>query len=233
MNEITALFLSFGMVFAIIGAASFLLTFNYVSSEVSRKIIHIGVSNWWLIAMNFMESPLIASVGPVSFIVINIISYKKHLFPAMEDDVPRDNLGTIYFPISLLILVLLCFNGLLPMYAGAAGILVLGYGDGLAALVGVHFGRIKLSFGPFHTKKTLLGSLTMFVVSVVVLSLVVEFAVPDAGIASTGGVPTAEVWGRVAGISFAVTLVELFTPRGFDNLSVPLCTAALFAVVPF
>src|SRR6056297_1417755 len=159
MNEIAALLLSFGFVFALIGIATFLLSFDFVSGEVSRKVIHIGVSNWWLIAMNFMEQAHIAVIGPISFIIINTISYKQHLFPAMEDDVPRDNLGTIYFPISLLVLVLLCFNGYLPLSAGAAGILVLGYGDGLAALVGAHFGRITLSFGPFHTKKTLLGSL--------------------------------------------------------------------------
>ena len=46
MNEIAALFLSFGMGFAIIGITSFLLTFHYVFAEVSPKIIHIGVSNW-------------------------------------------------------------------------------------------------------------------------------------------------------------------------------------------
>lgn len=220
MNEIAALFLSFAMVFAIIGVASFLLTFKYVSPEVSRKIIHIGVSNWWLIAMNFMENPVIASVGPVSFIIINIISYRQHLFPAMEEDAPRDNLGTIYFPISLLILVLLCFNGLLPMNAGAAGILALGYGDGFAALAGKHFGRVNLSFGPFRTKKTLLGSSTMFAAAAVVLSLIVVLAEP--------GLQLSSVWGRVLLIALGVTLIELFTPKGFDNISVPLLTALLF-----
>ena len=234
MNEIAALFLSFGFVFAIIGIATFLLSFDFVSGEVSRKVIHIGVSNWWLIAMNFMEQAHIAVIGPISFIIINTISYKQHLFPAMEDDVPRDNLGTIYFPISLLVLVLLCFNGYLPLSAGAAGILIMGYGDGLAALVGSHFGRYRIKLGPWNTRKTLLGSSTMLITSFITVLLILSLS-PAEGLA-TGPINirgiSAPGFSGVAGVSILVamgaTLIELVTPRGFDNITVPILSAFLF-----
>jgi|SRR6056297_620809 len=221
MNEIAALFFSFGFIFVIIGSATFLLSFNYISGEVSRKIIHIGVSNWWLIAMNFMEHTYIAVIGPLSFILINTISYKQRLFPAMEDDAPRDNLGTIYFPISLFVLVLLCFSGYLPLSAGAAGILIMGYGDGLAALVGVHFGKTKIKIGPWNTGKSYLGSTTMVGASFIVVLLVLTMS-------STIGTSVAGVAGIALITASGAGLIELATPRGLDNITVPILTALLF-----
>jgi len=230
VSEIAALFLSFGLIFIIIGIASLLLTLKLVSAEISRKIIHIGVSNWWLLAMFTMEHTLIALIGPVSFIIINYISYRRHLFPAMEDDAPHDNLGTIYFPISLLILVLLCYIGPLSLASGAAGILVMGYGDGAAALVGKHFGRNQISLGPFHTGKTVLGTTTMFIVSYIVIVMVAFFLspFPQTGPAAAGSGP----WTWALVVAAAAALIELLTPRGLDNITVPIATALLFWMVP-
>ena len=222
MNEIAALFFSFGFIFAVLGIATLLLSYGLVSGEVSRKIIHISVANWWLIAMNFMEHTYIAVIGPISFIIINTISYKQHLFPAMEDDVPRDNLGTIYFPVSLLILVLLCFNGHLPLSAGAAGILIMGYGDGLAALVGSRFGRYKIKFGRWDSRKTVLGSTTMLIAAFITVFLVV--------VLSPGNVSVTKAAGISIPVALGATLIELVTPRGFDNISVPILSAFLFTL---
>lgn len=230
MSEIAALILSFGLIFIIIGIASLLLTLKLVSAEISRKIIHIGVSNWWPLAMFTMEHTLIALIGPVSFIIINYISYRRHLFPAMEDDAPHDNLGTIYFPISLLVLVLLCYSGPLSLTAGAAGILVMGYGDGAAALVGKHFGKIHISLGKLRTGKTVLGSTTMFIVSYIVIVLVAVYLPPlsPAGQAAAG--PDPWTWALV--VAAAAALIELLTPRGLDNITVPIATALLYWIVP-
>lgn len=223
MSEVAALFLSFAFIFTVIGIASILLSRGYVSGEVSRKIIHIGVSNWWLFAMMYMSSPLIASIGPVSFIIINFISYKRYLFPAMEDDVPRNNLGTIYFPVSLLILVLLCFAGPLSLSAGAAGILVMGYGDGLAALIGVHYGRHKIQLSFWRSEKSLEGSATMLLASLLVLTLLTLAAPAAPELFGPDG-----VWPKLILLAFLASLIELVTPRGFDNISVPILTALLF-----
>ncbi len=251
MNEIIALFASFGFVFAIIGIATLLLSLNYTSGEVSRKIIHIGVSNWWLIAMNFMEHTYIAVIGPLSFILINTISYKQHLFPAMEDDVPHDNLGTIYFPISLFILVVLCFSGYLPVAAGAVGILIMGYGDGFAALAGTHFGQTQIKVGPWNTRKTFIGSGTMLAASFIVTMMVLllsgsEMITGTSSIAHmfssgsplgpsliTGGsIQQSLHIGSISAISIVVsvgaTIIELVTPRGLDNITVPILSAFLF-----
>ncbi|WP_406242727.1 hypothetical protein ACF3M2_01860 [Tissierella carlieri] len=54
MNNITGILVSIIFVFLIIGAASLMKKLNILSNEGSRKFIHIGVSNWWIIAMIFL-----------------------------------------------------------------------------------------------------------------------------------------------------------------------------------
>jgi phytol kinase len=78
----------------------------------------------------------VASAGPASFIVINALALRFRLLPAMDERADRRNLGTVYFPISLLVLVNLCWRGVMPVWVGGVAVLVLGWGDGLAALVG-------------------------------------------------------------------------------------------------
>lgn len=140
MNSILALLLSYLFVFSIIGISQVLLRAGVTSASVTRKIVHIGVAHWWLFAMFFFDSLALALVGPISFIFINYISYRKHLFRAMEHTEPRKNLGTIYFPIALTILVILTWSGPFPKWYGLAAMLALGWGDGMASLIGESFG---------------------------------------------------------------------------------------------
>ena len=141
MQEIAGIILAFAFIFAVIGVAQFLVTRKAVTPPVARKIIHISVAHWWLIAMAFHEVLWAALVGPIVFIILNYLSYRGQVVTAMDSDESSGNLGTVYFPISLLILVLLTYGGEVPIYVGAVGILVMGYGDGLASLFGTHFGR--------------------------------------------------------------------------------------------
>jgi phytol kinase len=220
MNEIVALAVSYLFIFLVIGIASALLSTGKISPFSTRKVVHIGVSNWWIFAMLFFDSPVIALIGPVSFILINYISYKKHIFAAMEHEIPRKNLGTIYFPVSLTIMVLLSFAGPMPKSAAAAGILVLGYGDGCAALFGNALAEKSWSIPFLKRRKTAAGSSAMFLASFLVLAALQvwfhgygELSLLTAGI--------------MALIAAAVTVVEACTPYGLDNISIPLATAFL------
>ncbi len=219
MHEIIALAASYLFVFSVLGAASLLLAFGKISPFVTRKVVHIGVSNWWILAMFFFTRPGVALIGPVSFIIINYISYRKHIFAAMEHEIPRKNLGTIYFPVSLAIMVLLTFQGPMPKSAGAAAILVLGYGDGLAAVIGNARSGKSRSIPLLHQKKTVAGSGTMFVVSFAVLLIIRALL--------AGGLTAPDLLPIII-ISVAVTIVEAVTPFGLDNITIPLVSGFLF-----
>lgn len=215
--NVWGLVLSYALIFLIIGVSTILQKVKIFDDESARKFIHIGVSNWWILAMIFFTDShkmWFAMIPPITFILLNYISYRQNLFKAMERG-GKGSLGTVYFPISLLILVILTFGLLNRPDIGAMGILILGYGDGLAAVFGIKYGKHKLAFG-----KSMEGSFAMFLASFVVGVLVSTLVFPL----------TTALWiGFV--IALFATIIELFSPKGFDNLTVPLGTSLLYYVL--
>ena len=213
---------SYAFVFGFIGAATALVRRNILHPTAARKVIHIGVAHWWLVAMALMNDPWVASVGPASFIIINALSLRFKLLPAMDEGADRRNLGTIYFPVSLLVLVNLCWRGVMPLWVGGIAVLVLGWGDGLAALVGEGNGApgVRIWTG----RKSAAGTFLMFTASLAVtLIFTLLFSARYGALVPAIGVSTI--------VAAAATVVELFTPFGIDNITVPLAVAALYAGV--
>jgi phytol kinase len=209
---------SYLFVFGFIGIATLLMRRNVLGPSATRKVIHIGVAHWWLIAMALMDDPWVASIGPLTFIVINAVAIRRKLLPAMDQGADARNWGTVYFPISLLVLVNLCWRGVLPIWVGGLAILVLGWGDGLAALVGENNGGTRIWGG----RKSVAGSIVMFAASLAVtLAFTLVFNRRFGALLPAVGVSAAT--------AAAATIVELLTPLGIDNITVPLATAALYA----
>ena len=185
------LFLSITFVLAIIGIAQLLLARGVFSPSVTRKVVHIGVAHWWLIAMLSIDSLPVALIGPVAFVVINALSYRLHLFSAMEHRERRRNLGTIYFPIALTVLVGLTWGGLFPRWYGLVAILVLGWGDGVASLAGEWWSNHHCG-GTFRVvggRKSIVGTAAMFIFTIGVTTLVVWlFSGPLTHATTTGSV---------------------------------------------
>jgi phytol kinase len=192
---------------------------NILKDEGSRKFIHIGVSNWWILAMIFFDHNIYASIVPALFVILNYISYRKNLFTAMERGGDKEDLGTVYYAISLFILAFITFKNVNYSYIGALGILTMGYGDGFAAVIGKKYGKKK--YNVFGSKKSIVGSLTMFVATFIVCYIVLSIFNP------------VSVLFYSLILAFFATLLELFTPKGFDNLSVPLGTSMIYYVLAY
>lgn len=213
-NNIWGLITSYVLIFVIIGISTFLQKKKVLGDEGARKFIHIGVSNWWILAMIFFEGAQgiwYAIIPPITFIILNYLSYRLNIVKAMERG-GKGNLGTVYFPISLLILVIISFGVLKNPYIGAMGILILGYGDGLAAVIGKKYGKHTIASG-----KTIEGTMTMFVASFIVAVVITNMLYP-----------LLLALLIALGVALVAALVELYTPRGLDNLSVPLFVSLVF-----
>lgn len=210
-NSWIGLILSFVLVFVIIGLSELFQRLKIYGPEGSRKFIHIGVSNWWFLMFYYFDNLWIALIAPFIFILLNYYSYKTNLIKSMERE-GKGNLGTVYFPIALFILVIFSFI-VKDSFYGGVGILVLGYGDGLAGLIGSKFGKTKV----YHDK-TLAGLLTMFIASFVVILLLFMIYTPITGFV---------VYLFSFVIAITASLVELFTKKGLDNLTVPFVVTLL------
>jgi len=103
---------------------------------------------------------------------------------------------------------------LLPQHAIAVGALVLAFGDPVAALMGRRFGRIKLV-----GDKSLVGTLSFAVISMLVVSLFAWVAMPGWGPVRGFGLGTA--------VGLVGALTELVSTRLDDNLTIPLTTGVV------
>jgi phytol kinase len=181
--------------------------------EIIRKIVHIGTGNvillaWWL------DIPAI--VGITASIVASVVTLLSYRFPILPgiNSVGRQSLGTFFYSVSFGILVAYFWYLQQPQYA-ALGILVMTWGDGLAALIGQRFGKHK--YKVFGGQKSWEGSLTMTLVSYIVSNLI--FLGVQGNIWQT--------WVISLIVAVVATALEAVSFLGIDNLTVPLGSAAL------
>lgn len=212
MNNLIGILISFVFVFAVIGLSTLLSNKGLLDGEGSRKFIHVAVCNWWIIAMLTFDTALWACFVPLMFVFINYFSYRRNIFKAMERNGSAGDLGTVYYAISLLVLAYLTFTYHVA-YIGAIGILIMGYGDGFAALIGKKYG--KYSFKKYGLDKSLEGSLTVLAFALLISLLFFGLFAPS------------QLLIKTLAIGIAATIIELISPNGFDNLTLPLVVSAL------
>lgn len=196
--------------------------FEKRGKEASRKFIHIMLGNWWIIAMYFFTNVWTAIFVPITFVIINYLSYKKNLIKVMERD-EQDGLGTVYYAIALLVLAIVSFGIFNQPALGLVPTLVMAYGDGFAAIIGkkVKSKKYKLS----DTKKSFAGSFTMFVISTLLIGAHLAFNYGPVFWMGTH-------WTVVALLAgFAITALEAVSGKGWDNITVPVATLALLILL--
>ena len=184
--------------------------YNEGSREIVRKIIHIGVGPLIPIALflKIDQNSALIFTGIVSLMVL--INYTYKLFQTIED-VKRKSYGTIFYCLSLFILIWLFWVD--DPYALMTGFFVMTFGDGLAGLVGKSFN--SKSWIIFKQKKSLLGTITMFLTSLIVVCLV--------GYAQQNNFNL-----NYIAIAFLATFLEQFSFLGIDNFIVPISSSLFF-----
>lgn len=187
--------------------------FTQADAEVVRKVVHIGAGNvillaWWL------DIPAYISITASIFAgIVTLLSYIFPLLPGINS-VGRQSLGTFFYAVSIGILVAYFWHLQQPQYA-ALGVLVMTWGDGLAALIGQRFGQHK--YKVWGLQKSWEGSLAMLVASYIVSSLIL--------LGVQGNIW--QTWIVSLVVAVVATGLEAFSIFGIDNLTVPLGSAAL------
>jgi phytol kinase len=207
-----ALIISYVYVFAMIGVGEGLRKWRGYSTEFTRKVIHISVGMWAFGTVLLFEHWYFAIIPPLSFVILNYISYRQETFKAMETG-EKGNLGTVYFPISFSIIICLLWTR--PNLL-VASLMPMTWGDALAAVLGRRYGQRKYSV--LGSTRSVEGSLAMFFFSWLATFLALLLLPPLGWQVSL-----------LYSLALAVfaTLVEALSPWHIDNLTVPLLSAAL------
>lgn len=199
--------LTFGWVFLILGLTLVLKKKTGADDEVSRKIVHISVAFAYIPMYFCFGATWHLVVPPAVFIVLNAVSYRRGLFAAMErTDESKKSLGTVYYAVSMTVMAALCLVSprCLPCYA--MGLFCMALGDGFAPI----FGAIRKGNRRLLGQRTLYGTISVFAVCLIValvISALFHMHLP--------------FWAMLL-IALAGAALELVSPRGLDNLSLPL-----------
>jgi phytol kinase len=197
--------------------AELLHRYTDTKPEYVRKVVHIGTGNVMLIAWLLQLPAWVGMTSAVLAGIITLISYRLPILPGVNS-VGRKSLGTFFYSVSIGILTAIFWNLNLPYY-GVIGILIMAWGDGLAAIIGQKFGKHPYTI--LGNTKSWEGTATMFIVSYAVVSIVLYSVQGNIWQTWLVGIP----------VAIAATAVESIAQWGLDNLSVPLTSAGLaFAI---
>lgn len=216
MSNIYLILLSTAFVLLVLAFSTLVAKLTRGSSEITRKLIHILVGHWAFFTPFFTELWAVIFV-PALFVVVNFLSVRYNLIPAMERD--DDSYGTVYYALSLFLLAgggFILDWPFLPL----TGILIMAYGDGLAAIIGKLWGK-KRPFA-FAPDKTLVGSITLLVSAFIITDAIFFFYRQSLDLSLL------EILLISALTAFFSAFIELIGSKGCDNLILPLASG-LFA----
>ncbi len=212
MSNVLGIVVSLIYIGIIIAIASFCYQKKQFSIEDSRKFVHVGLSNWWLIAMLFFDNWIWACILPCAFIIFNLLNLKYNFIKGIERPKKQKTLGTVFYCVALTILAVLLFRTEQLKYIGAIAILILGYADGLGGLISEYLGKHEFGFG----HKTAEGSFTVFTISFVISYVLFNMLLySDLALEYSFF------------IACFATIIELFSVGGIDNLTLPLGVAGV------
>lgn len=184
--------------------------FYKADSEMTRKIVHIGAGNVILIAWGLALPAWVGIAASVLFSGVALLSYRFPLLPAINS-IGRKSLGTFFYAVSIGVLIG-CFWHHAPQFT-VMGILVMTWGDGLAGLIGKHWGQHRYKL--WGMQKSWEGSLTMMLVSYIVSSAILFNLQGNLW----------QTWVISLAIALITTGLEAFSKLGIDNLTVPIGSA--------
>ena len=210
MKDGWGIFFSFAYVILILIIAKRAEVKGWVSPFAARKLIHLFVGSWILPTFFLFDHWFMAILPPFCFIWVNLYLERKRFFSFEKREA---GYGTVYFPISFVLLLTLFWEEPLRLYACFGG-LSMAWGDSLAALVGKIWGRHRYSIG--QTQKSLEGSLAMM--GSAFGACLVSFLIFQPG-------PFQERIVQSGLIAVVATVTESLFGRGIDNMAVPLGSA--------
>src|SRR5665213_3648500 len=179
-----------------------------VHREFSRKFVHITVGSFVAAWPFFLSWHQIEGLSIAFFAVVTASKYLR-VFQAIHS-VQRPTWGELFFAVSVGLVAVVTHD----KWIYAAALLQRALADGLAAIIGVHYGN-RLKYLVFGHAKSVTGTVSFFVVSVAILLAYEHWSGVALGL------------GYVALVSALATILENVAIMGLDNLLVPMLVALL------
>ena len=188
----------------------------YKNPTISRKFLHIMVGNVAFILPIFLTREIMAFAAAGPFILLTFLMSPHTPIKSIrgKTSAAGHGMGLVYYSIAWTVLAYVFFDDKVII---AIGILAMSYGDGFASVIGQKFGKQK--FDIYDDQKSYIGSASMFIAAFIMFIVALVFY--DITI-------TSRVIVFLGIIAISVTIAEIITPKGIDNLSVPFIASIYF-----
>ena len=202
------------LIVLVIGISEFLRNRLHWSAESTRKLVHILVGIAVSLSPLYFQAKIAPMVLAAVFIILNMIALRQSKFAGMHDT-DRHSFGTVFFPLSYLILVYAEWTRPLSLMLG---LLMMTFADTAGSIVGQGVKNAKI-FRFWKDSKTVEGSVAVFVMAYIVTFIFTNLIAP----------PTLSSFGLHLLFALMIATVSVIAESisfgGSDNLSVPLIAA--------
>ena len=198
-------FLATSVIFLMLVMSELLWRWSRIRGEFARKFVHI-MAGTFIAFLPLWVSYGWISVLAVGFILANLLNRYTHLFHAIHA-ITRKSWGDLLFGVGILITSLVKPNKWI--FVGA--ILQVALADGLAAVVGTHYG--KKPYRILDHKKTFIGTCTFYISSLLILIFVITALSLNLEL---------RLLILIVIVPLAMTLLENISGYGTDNVLLPL-----------
>lgn len=227
-NNFVALLITFVAAIAWLRINDFAAHRGWISSQLSRKIIHIGTGPiyvlCWLLFTDADSARFLAALVPglisIQFLLVGlgVIKDEAAVQAMSRTGNPREILrGPLFYGLIFVVLTIVYWK---DSPIGMIALMLMCGGDGMADVIGRRYGNKKLPWAP---EKSWLGSLGMFlggwILAIGILGVYIFSGVFAGPLSSY--IPTLTL------IALAGTAVESFPIKDIDNITITLTAVFL------
>lgn len=213
-NNLLAALLTIVYVFSLVALMEVCVTRFGLARDLSRKITHIGAGMIIAFLPLFNDAHWSKYLNVTIFVIWIILLIQKGFFADVNDEAVKtmtrtgDRRELLKGPLYFVIVATICGTLFYKTFEGVLAMAILGWGDGMAPVIGSRYGKIKYQI---LSPKSAEGSLTMFVSAFVASLLLVQLIVPQEYNLN-----------RILILSAIATLAEGISPKELDNFIIPL-----------
>lgn len=205
--------------FSVVFLLNYLNKKQAITTEVSRKVVHIGAGTLFLAVRFYNDHGTISkylNIFPYTlWFCILLWKSQHHSIGQQKYDLVVGTMTRthrqselLYGPLFFNIVAILCGSVFYKTVLGSLIMAMLTWGDGLAAVIGVRYGNQR----KIYQSKTIDGLIAFFVFSIIASFVYIAFLVD---------IESIRIF-RIVLISLITAVVETLSPSDYDNLTIPL-----------
>lgn len=211
--------LTFIYVFGLVAVMNLLVTRFGLPQDISRKITHIGAGSIIGFLPLYSDIHWSKYLNVMIFVVWIILLVQKGLFAEPDDEAVKtmtrtgDRRELLKGPLYFVIVATICGTFLYKTFPGIVAMATLGWGDGIAPIIGSRYGRLKYTI---LSNKSLEGSLSMFIFAFTASIFFIWLILPS----------QFDII-RILLLAFIAAVVEGCSPKEIDNILIPIAVIAV------